>query len=83
MGVLPLEFLPGQTSTSLGLDGSEVYTIYDLHPFKPGKRIRISGRKVDKAEVTFEAIMRINTAIEAQYFKDGGIMNTILLGLIG
>ena len=82
MGVLPLEFLPGQTSASLGLDGSEVYTIYDLNPLKPGKRIRIYARKVDKTALTFEAIIRINTAIEAQYFKDGGIMNTILLGLI-
>ena len=83
MGVLPLEFLPGQTAASLGLDGSEAYTIQDLNPFKPGKRIWISARKVDNTTVTFEAIMRINTAIEAQYFKDGGIMNTILLGLIG
>jgi aconitate hydratase len=83
MGVLPLEFLPGQTSASLGLDGSEVYTIYDLNPLKPGKKIRISGKKADKTTITFEAVMRINTTIEAQYFKDGGIMNTILLGLIG
>ena len=83
MGVLPLEFLPGQTSASLELDGSEVYTIHDLNPLQPGKRVRISTRKVDGTTVTFEAIMRINTTIEAQYFKDGGIMNTILLGLIG
>ena len=80
---MPFEFLPGQTAASLGLDGSEAYTIHDLNPFKPGKRIQISARKVDNTAVNFEAIIRINTAIEAQYFKDGGIMNTILLGLIG
>jgi aconitate hydratase len=83
MGVLPLEYLPGQTSASLGLDGSEVYTIHDLNPLKPGKRIRISAIKADKTALIFEAIIRINTAIEAQYFKDGGIMNTILLEFIG
>jgi aconitate hydratase len=81
MGVLPLEFLPGENATSLGLDGSETYSLFNLAPLEPGKLVRIEAQKTDGSVTEFEAVMRINTYLEVQYFKDGGIMNTILLEL--
>ncbi|HPH94564.1 MAG TPA: aconitate hydratase AcnA [Anaerolineaceae bacterium] len=81
MGVLPLEFLPGQNAASLGLDGTERYTLQNLTPLQPGKRVAVTATRADGMRVEFAVTMRINTDMEAQYFKDGGIMATILLGL--
>ena len=82
MGILPIEFLPGQNAASLGLDGSELYSIEGLNPYLPGKLINITAKKEGNTNIAFGTTLRMNSAMECQYIIDGGIMNTILLSLI-
>lgn len=82
MGVLPLQFLPGENLSVLGLDGTEKYTISNLADITPGKLIQVVAEKEDGTKIQFSVRLRIDTLIEVQYFKDRGIMNTILYELI-
>ncbi len=82
MGVLPLMFDQGESYESLGLDGSEVYTIEGLDEITPRKRLRVRAVKTDGAEVTFEVIARLDTEVEVDYFKHGGILPYVLRKLI-
>ncbi len=82
MGILPLEFLPGENSKTLGLDGSEKFTINHTEVIFPGKILQVKAVNMNGKEIYFEVKLRIDTIIEIQYFKDGGIMNTILKELI-
>jgi len=81
MGILPLEFLPGQNATNLKLDGTEKFDIKNIGPLFPGKMITIVAHKKDQKSIVFEVKIRIDTPIETKYFQDGGIMVHILKGL--
>ncbi len=81
MGILPLEFLPGQNAAYLKLDGTEKFDIKDIAPLFPGKMITIVAHKKEQESIVFEVKIRIDTPIEIKYFHDGGIMNHILKGL--
>ncbi|PKO06720.1 MAG: aconitate hydratase AcnA [Chloroflexi bacterium HGW-Chloroflexi-3] len=82
MGILPLEFLPGENIITLGLDGSEKFTINNTEDIFPGKIHQIKAVNNNGKQIYFDVKLRIDTLIEIQYFKDGGIMNTILKDLI-
>jgi aconitate hydratase len=74
MGVLPMQFLPGQNRESLGLTGFEDYTITGIpEAFASGGRARVWA-KSDDGEKTFEAMVRIDTPQEAEYYRNGGIL---------
>ena len=74
MGVLPLEFVDGQTAESLGLTGKETFTITGLADgFTPGKRLKV---KADG--ITFEAKARIDSQVEIEYYRSGGILPYVL-----
>jgi len=76
MGVIPLEFLPGETASSLGLSGHEVFSISGIAGTDPGGLIgkRVTLRADDKK---FEAIVRIDTPTEEEYYRDGGILHYV------
>ena len=79
MGVLPLQFLPGQTRQTLALDGEGIYAIGGIADgLKPGKRltVSVSGGK------TFEALARIDTPVELEYYRHGGILQYVLRQLL-
>jgi aconitate hydratase len=79
MGVLPLQFKPGDTPETLGLDGSELYSTLDLSDdLQPGQEILVRARKGDGSEITFETICRIDTPVEVEYYRNGGILHTVL-----
>ncbi|MBE0685653.1 MAG: aconitate hydratase AcnA [Anaerolineaceae bacterium] len=78
MGILPLEFLPGENLKTFGLDGSEKFTINNTEAISPGKILQVKALSSNVEEINFDVKLRIDTFIEIQYFKDGGIMNTIL-----
>jgi len=82
MGILPLEYLPDQNQSSLGLTGEEKFNIQDLDNIYPGKIINVEARKENGEVILFQVKLRIDTLIEVQYFRDGGIMNSILIDLI-
>jgi aconitate hydratase len=78
MGVLPFQFLPGENRESLGLTGSETYSIEGVvQAIASGTRARIKA-KGDKGEKSFEAIVRIDTPMEAEYYRNGGILPYVL-----
>ncbi len=82
MGVLPLEFLPGQNADSLKLDGTEIYNITGIEPLVPGKLVHVEAIRSNGTTIQFDAKIRIDTSIEIKYFRNGGIMNAILLDLM-
>jgi aconitate hydratase A / 2-methylisocitrate dehydratase len=74
MGVLPMQFLPGQNRESLGLTGVEEYAIEGISDaIAKGAKARVRA-KSDSGERTFEAIVRIDTPQEAEYYRNGGIL---------
>ncbi|MFY9803114.1 MAG: aconitate hydratase AcnA [Candidatus Acidiferrales bacterium] len=79
MGVLPLEFLPGENLNSLGLTGLEIYDIEGLaHGFEPRKKMKVRARKTDGQEISFTAIARVDTPFEVAYYQHGGILQYVL-----
>jgi aconitate hydratase len=83
MGVLPLRFTQGQNAESLGLDGSEVFSIEGLNDrVKPQSEITVKAKKSDGEMVAFEATVLLNTDVEVNYFRNGGILHTVLRNLV-
>lgn len=79
MGVLPLQFQPGETPTTLGLDGSEVYETLNLDDtLRPGQEITIKASDSSGRETIFTTICRIDTPVEVDYYRNGGILHTVL-----
>ncbi len=78
MGVLPLVFQPGEDSASLGLDGEETYHILGLGDIKPRQILEVKAVKPDGSSVTFKATVRLDTEVEVQYHKHGGILPYVL-----
>ncbi|MBM3470199.1 MAG: aconitate hydratase AcnA [Armatimonadetes bacterium] len=84
MGVLPLQFADGTGRATLGLDGSEVYTIEGIAAgLRPRQRVRVAARRPDGAEIVFEAIVRIEAPVEIEYYRHGGILNMMLRRMLG
>jgi len=81
MGVLPLQYEPGSTAESLGLTGQEVFDIAGLTgDLTPLMRVVVKARRAD-AEIVFRAIARLDTPVDVQYYRNGGILQTVLRGL--
>lgn len=80
MGVLPLQFPPGETAESLGLTGEEVFSIAGITALNGGGIPPTV--KVRAGDVTFEAVVRIDTQTEADYYRHGGIMQYVLRNLL-
>src|SRR5699024_5607951 len=79
MGVMPLQFPAGETAKSLGLTGEEVFTITGITAFNDVETPATA--MVRAGEVEFSAIVRIDTASEADYYRHGGIMQYVLRDL--
>jgi aconitate hydratase len=83
MGVLPVQFLPGENRESLGLTGFETYSIEGVpQAIASGSRARVKA-KGDQGEKSFETIVRIDTPMEAEYYRNGGILLYVLQQLAG
>ncbi|HYT88566.1 MAG TPA: aconitate hydratase AcnA [Gemmataceae bacterium] len=87
MGVLPLQFGAGDSASSLGLTGAEVYDIEGLAEaiakgFAGGREITVKARRPDGVERTFQATVRIDTPQEVLYYQHGGILHYVLRQLV-
>lgn len=83
MGVLPLQFKDGQNVESLGLTGKEVIDIIGLSDdLKPRQDVTVRAKKEDGSIVEFKSIVRIDTPIEVEYYRNGGILHTVLRKLV-
>ena len=78
MGVLPLQFLDGENSASLGLDGTETFAINVTDDLAPRDRIPVSATRSDGTTVDFETVARVDTPIEVHYLRNGGILHYVL-----
>ncbi len=91
MGVLPLQFPAGATAASLGLDGTEEFHIAGVTELNNGhtpKTLKVTAVPTahsapGKSEISFEAVLRIDTPGEADYFRHGGILQYVLRSLVG
>jgi aconitate hydratase len=79
MGVLPLEFQPGENPENLGLSGRELFDITGLAgDLKPGQEVTVRARRDDGTEVVFTAVARLDTPVEVDYYRNGGVLHRIL-----
>ncbi len=76
MGVLPLNFVNGESAASLGLDGTEVFDFEGLH--EGATELRVTARKPDGTTQTFQARVRVNTPVEWSYYAHGGVLQYML-----
>lgn len=79
MGVLPLQFQPGQSADKLGLTGHEVFDIRGIAgDLEPGQEVTVSVHHEYGSESTFAAVARLDTPVEVEYYRNGGVLHTIL-----
>ena len=83
MGVLPLEFVDGENAESLGLSGKEVYDITGLSDdLQPLQDVTVTATDEDGSVRSFSATLRIDTPVEIDYYRNGGILHTVLRGFL-
>jgi len=78
MGVLPLQFKDGESADSLGLDGSEVFNILISDDLKPQQEVAVEAKKENGEIIEFTTVNRIDTPVEIDYFRNGGILHYVL-----
>ena len=80
MGVLPLQFLPGQSAESLGLTGFETFDVLGIGgaEMQAKQKLTVRATAADGSAKTFETISRIDTPVEVGYYRNGGILQTVL-----
>ncbi|WP_268531566.1 aconitate hydratase AcnA [Cellulomonas sp. CW35] len=86
MGVLPLQFPEGESADSLGLDGTETFDIAGVTALNDGvtpRTVKVTATKADGSRVEFDAVVRIDTPGEADYYRNGGILQYVLRQVAG
>jgi aconitate hydratase len=78
MGVLPLQFLDGESSDSLGLTGAETFDIDLSGDLTPGQQLSVQTTSPDGTTGSFQVKVRIDTPAEVEYYRNGGILQTVL-----
>jgi aconitate hydratase len=78
MGVLPLTFVEGEDAESLGLDGTETFDLAMGDDLQPRQRVKVTATGSDGSVREFEAIARVDTPIEIEYLRNGGILHYVL-----
>ena len=82
MGILPLEFIDGQTRQTLGLTGRETFDITGITDLTPGKELSVRAVRDDGTEILFTVRARIDSSIEVDYYRHGGILQYVLRHLM-
>ncbi len=85
MGVIPLQFPAGENAKTLGLDGTETFDIVGIEELNTGKTpktVHVTATKLDGAKVEFDAVVRIDTPGEADYYRNGGILQFVLRNML-
>lgn len=82
MGVLPLQYQQGETADTLDLDGTEEFSIELSNDMKPKQQFEVVAKKADGIVKKFTANSRIDTQVEIDYYRNGGILQTVLRGFL-
>jgi aconitate hydratase len=77
-GRLPLVFADGESAQSLGLDGSETFTISGVAGMTPRKQLAVKAVKADGSEIKFSVTSRLDTEVDVEYFENGGILPCVI-----
>ncbi|UOB19542.1 aconitate hydratase AcnA [Macrococcus armenti] len=80
MGVLPLQFLKGDSAEKFGLDGSEKFSVEIHEGIKPRDEVKVTAVKTDGTTVEFNALARFDSEVEIDYYRHGGILQMVLRG---
>ncbi|MSQ83476.1 MAG: aconitate hydratase AcnA [Myxococcales bacterium] len=80
MGILPLQFLAGESAQSLGLTGSETFDVV-AEDVRQGDRVNVRATASDGTVIAFATLARIDTPVEVEYYRNGGILPYVLRGL--
>lgn len=84
MGVIPLQYMPGESAQSLGLTGRESYDIPGVEDsVEPGAEMTVIARSDDGTEKSFKVRSRVDTGIEAEYYRHGGLLPYVLRDMMG
>ena len=83
MGVLPLTFADGEDASTLGLDGTETYSVPVNDDLVAGQSIDVTATKTDGTSITFTTKCRVDTPVEVEYYRNGGILHTVLRKMAG
>jgi aconitate hydratase len=82
MGVLPLQFKAGENAQTLGLTGLEVYNLEGLTDLRPKQDILVRAQNPDGGEKVFTVAARLDTPVEVTYYRNGGILHTVLRAML-
>lgn len=82
MGVLPLVFQAGENAETLGLDGSETFSIQGIAEIAPGKTLQVKANKTDGTTINFDVMARLDTEVDVEYYLHGGILPYVLRKLM-
>ncbi len=82
MGVLPLQFEVGEDAESLGLSGRETFAIHVDDGIQPGQRVAVDVVREDGSFLRFTTLCRIDTPVEIDYYRNGGILHTVLRNIL-
>jgi aconitate hydratase len=83
MGVLPLQFKPGEGRESLGLDGTETHTITGIaEGLRPHKELQVEATRADGSRLSFGVIARVDSSVDIEYLRNGGILHTVLRSML-
>ena len=82
MGVLPLVYKKGQTRATLGLSGHETFGVTIGDDVKPGQDVTVTATGADGNLTTFTTVCRIDTPVEIEYYRNGGILHTVLRNML-
>ena len=83
MGILPLQFMPGENAASLGISGKELFSIEGLDDnIYPNIELLVKMIREDQSTLTFRTIAKLNTPIEVEYYRNGGVLNTVLKSIV-
>jgi aconitate hydratase len=79
MGIMPLQFKAGETAETLGLKGDEVFDILGLNEqLKPRQELNVVATAADGVKKEFNVVVRLDTPVEIDYYRNGGILQTVL-----
>jgi aconitate hydratase len=83
MGVLPLQYREGESATTLGLSGHEVFDVTGLSDaIRPRSEVTVTAVATDGTKKTFQVVARLDSAVEVNYYRNGGILPTVLRSLL-
>jgi len=81
MGVLPLQYLPGESAATYEFDGTETFSFHGVDALNRGElpaTLSVTATRIDGESVTFDVRLRIDTPTEVDYYRNGGVLNFVL-----